>query len=150
MSRAHRAFSALELTIVLVLVGLILSALAPQIQGGLQKKRQQSKFYVQLLQLQVQRYCEDHQGSPPGELSDLTKVTDQAGRVVDLAGRSADEGPTFGPYLEELPLEPVSGSRGVLVGHRSGTTGWRYWPETGAVEAAYESTSDVQAACSGR
>ncbi len=148
MSREHRAFSALELTIVLVMVGLILAALAPQLQGGLQKKRQQSKFYAQLLELHVQRYREDHQGRPPSELSDLTRVTDASGRLLEAdAGESTApvEGPTFGPYLDELPLEPVSGSRGVLVGHRSGTTGWRYWPETGDVEAAYESTSTTPA-----
>ena len=107
----------------LVFLALIAAAIEPQVRGGRKQRQQQARFYQQLLELKIERYRGDH-GVAPQQLSDLTRTNDP-----NLEGGR--------PYLQDIPVEPVSRSNQVSSADNPDKAGWIYDANLGRVRPAW-------------
>ena len=141
----HRAFTLVEILIVIIILGILATIVVPQFIGASQDARRSSlASQVQTLRAQIDLYRLQHQDENPPGLNTAGPVdgllawaemlirTD-ANHTANLAGK-------FGPYLQTLPLNPMSDnpasdscdvfvvSADVTPGAASGagTAGWIY------------------------
>lgn len=145
MQTNHRAaFSSTEVFIVLVAVVVLGAAIIPRLAiSTYDTKLSAGRFHTHTLRSQIERYRTDHAGQVPSEtLVELTTKT-------DFDGTCNPENGAFGPYLDAVPLNPLTQTNTVTpvnctpitTGHlptgnliRS-TAGWLYNPGTGELWA---------------
>jgi general secretion pathway protein G len=146
--RAQRAFTVVEILIVGLVLVILATVVIPQFSRASQQSKQDSlKDVLQCLRTQIAVFKAQHQDVPPGYPGgDPTATPAAAAFVAQLTGHtdvdchlSAQALPAFqyGPYLRELPVNPVSGSNSVeMIGNNQpiprpdGKTGWIYKPQT--------------------
>jgi type II secretory pathway pseudopilin PulG len=136
----NRGFPALELAIVLVVLGIVASVVVPRMSRGAPAANPADARdavlvgRLKLLRTAVAAYTRDHGGHPPDPdriVSQLTAYTDWAGRT----NRARTGQHVLGPYLREIPQLPVGDNKGkstiglVTDPH----TGWTYDPITANV-----------------
>lgn len=138
-ARRRSAFTLVEMMIVVVAMAIIAGAVIPQMEDAVEDSRQ-STMLTSLHQLQtiLERYKMEHDGRTPvlvsGSLPQLLGPTDKQGNS------NPGVPPVFGPYLYEIPTNPLNDSSVI----EAATTippeaekypGWLYDANTGQVWA---------------
>jgi type II secretory pathway pseudopilin PulG len=146
--RIHRAFTVVEVLIVVVALGILGMLVIPQFtRASQQSKQNQLKDVIQYLRTQVAVFKAQHQDIPPGYPGGdpvqsptvdafVTQMTSHSDVNFNLNPPGSPAYP-YGPYLSALPTNPVNGRNTVeVVGNNQpvpvpdGTTGWIYKPQT--------------------
>ncbi len=131
-----RAFTLIEVLIVVVVLAIIAGAVIPQFQNSTKNaKSNTTKFNLRMLREQLQVYANEHEGRKPTTLEALTVQTNSIG-----ASGSTSAFP-YGPYVIELPVNSLTDSkvvRAVAVNPPATATGaedagWLYHAASGGV-----------------
>lgn len=137
-SKLRSAFTLVEILIVVVIMAILAATIIPQFtDSATDAKVGTAKFNVTTLRGQIETYKTHHEGLKPGNtLIELTQSTNKAG----TSGTGAAY--PYGPYIRELPANPITGSQAVKVitnnpaqasDVTSGGGGWLYHPGSGNV-----------------
>jgi general secretion pathway protein G len=146
--RARRGFSLVEVLMVIVALAIMAGVVIPQVSGTVgDTKRATALANLNMLTNAIERYRIDHNGAAPDLISarkmpQLTSRTNAAGDV--------GTGPEFiyGPYLADLPANPLSDSKNVYTvvtappASLDLRVGWVYHVETGQVWAGLHAGVD--------
>ena len=108
-----RAFSLVELIIVVVIIGIISAIAIPKMSRGARNAGANTlSMDLSVLRNALELYAAEHDGKFPdaGIGTQLTQYTDMSG----LASLTKDPatGRVFGPYLKEIPPLPVGSKKG--------------------------------------
>ncbi|RMF93904.1 MAG: type II secretion system protein [Planctomycetota bacterium] len=130
MTKKHRnAFTLIEVLIVVVIMAILAAVIIPQFTASTDDAKESSTaFNAHVLRSQLELY-KIHHGSYPADLNMLTIATDKDG----------NPGGQYGPYIDQIPVEPTTGSNGVNTAASkpaapvAGDVGWVYIPTTGEI-----------------
>ncbi|OHB84551.1 MAG: hypothetical protein A2V98_09115 [Planctomycetes bacterium RBG_16_64_12] len=140
LNRHRKAFTLIEVLIVVVIMAILAATIIPQFSSSTQDAKQSSlDFNVHTLQSQIELYKVHHLGNYPTitgtDLPQLTHETDASGTVN--AGASNPTTYPYGPYIVgELPNNPINDLNTVVAGTGAagdGTSGWQYNASTGRI-----------------
>lgn len=151
-SRRIAAFSLVEVMIVVLMLAIVAALVVPQFSNAASTARESAlREDLRYLRTQIIVYRSQHGGVMPGYPNGDTTATPTAEAFVEQLTRYSDaRGNTsamasaeyrFGPYLSEIPLNPVrqSASVQIIIGdfpsEPQGSAGWLYQPSTGRVAA---------------
>lgn len=113
MGAAARGFSLLEITLVLVIIGLLMGVAAVNLLGGTERARKRTtEATMNTYKTQIQAYMVDHAGSPPATLQALVD-----GKYVDADNTGA---PPRDAWKEPFWYNPAPDDRGHPFQLRSG------------------------------
>jgi general secretion pathway protein G len=151
--RARHGFTLVEILIVVVILGILASIVIPQFSNASQTARQNTlKDELRYIRTQIVVYDAQHNDVPPGYpggnvnstptssdfLNQMTLYTDQWGNT----NASYSTTYQYGPYLTQMPMNPVNSLDTVLVVANGasmptpdGTTAFIYQPQTQTVMA---------------
>jgi general secretion pathway protein G len=143
-----RAFTIIEILIVVVIMGILATVVIPQFNSASQQARENTlKDELRYLRTQITVFKAQHQDVPPGYPSGVPTGTPSAGAFAAQMTENSDincyvsltPSPsfTYGPYLSQMPSNPVNGMSSVeMVSNNQalpppdGSTGWVYKPQT--------------------
>lgn len=162
----RKAVSAVEVIVAVVILGLLVALAIPRFtRAAAHEQDARLRGCLKVLRVAIERYYQDHHAfpgqhgdgsspaaSPATFVAQLTKFTDQRGRVSDVK----DALHRFGPYLRDgvpqCPVPPHLGRAGVHV-IRGGTApafadqaaeaGWVYNCQTGQIVANSNATDST-------
>lgn len=161
-SRLHRsqAFTLVEILIVVIILGILAALVVPKFSNASSIAKASSlRSDLRHMRTQVMVYRAQHgvsPGYPNGDSSiaptfealvaQLTQYTSATGEVSALASNQH----RFGPYLQQLPVNPMNYSNQVkfiaagasLPVAPSGDEGWIYQPSTATVMANVEGADE--------
>ncbi len=121
LSPIQRAFSLVELVIVIVIIGIIAAIAVPRFSKATDNANGNSvKSSIVILQNAIDMYKAEC-GGYPGALDLLTSTT-----TINSV--------TYGPYIRSLPNNPLNNSTGAAASCAS-TAGWEYTSSSGAIKA---------------
>ncbi len=130
----HRAFTLVEILIVVVILGILAAVVVPQFANASSSAQTSSmKGSLQVIRSQIELYHAQHDSTYPtlAQLSAawnvLTSRTDAAGSVGTTDGVHV-----YGPYIKKMPYNPFEASQSVAAAPNSGV-GWVYDEATGRV-----------------
>jgi type II secretory pathway pseudopilin PulG len=135
-------FPALELAIVVVVLGIVASVVVPRMSrgapaaSGADARDAVLVGRLKLLRTAVEAYTKDHGGRPP----DPDRIGPQLTTFTDWGGRASPARTgqhVFGPYLRDIPPLPVGENKGkstigLVTDPR---TGWTFDPTTAQIRA---------------
>ena len=130
---ARRAFTLVELLIVVVILGILAAVVIPQFSDASDDARLSAlQENLAVIRKQIDIYKIQHQGRLP----ELDKFTDQMTSKTDVTGKPIGGG-KFGPYLQAIPLNPFSNppSNEVKNDSPSIKNAWYYDESTGEFKA---------------
>lgn len=138
MSKAQKrgGFTLVEVLIVVVIMAILAATIIPQFSDSTKDaKNNTSKFNLHTIRSQIELFKSQHDGKVPTDLLDLTKKTNVSGQVGTTSAYP------YGPYLQELPANPFTGSQTVSAASSnpptaatgSTTAGWLYHAASGGV-----------------
>jgi prepilin-type N-terminal cleavage/methylation domain-containing protein len=131
---ARRAFSLIELVIVVVIIGVISSIAVPRMLSAAETARANAlKGSLSVLNKAAELYAAEHDGKSPAHDESGT-LGDASAMIKRLVGRTKADGTidangAYGPYLREMPLNPYSKLLSVRIdgaASGAGTNGWRF------------------------
>lgn len=134
--RSHRtkAFTLVEILIVVVILGILAAIVVPQFVSAAGEARQSSvKMDLHRIRTQLEVYRQQHGGQFPT----LADFTNQLTLPSDVNGTTAAIGtPGYlnGPYIMEIPNNPLAGTNTVGDG-APGSSAWYYNEATGEFRA---------------
>ena len=147
---ALRAFTLVELIIVVSILGILAAIVLPEFQGHVQQaKESAAKDNLRLLRGAIERYALEHNGVPPGYPNDDQSQT-PSGTIFGLQIKNHG-------YFSDDVLNPFNDSRSIIIildgqsfpDPPTGTSGWYYkpsakqlrlnWPGTDSEGTAYSS-----------
>jgi general secretion pathway protein G len=151
--RIDRAFTLVEILIVVVILGILATVVIPQFSNASQQARENTlKDELQYLRTQVAVFKAQHQDVPPGypggnptATPTMQNLNDQLTLYTDINCNVAGQASSvfaYGPYLSQLPANSINGMTTFeTVGNNQpmpaadGTTGWIYQPQTQTIIA---------------
>ena len=143
----RKAFTLVEILIVVVILGIIAAIVIPRFSNASATARASMLGdQLRVTRMQIEVFKAQHVGVPPGYpqcnrsqtptedafVQYMTGFSDSAGTMNPVSGRR------FGPYLREVPVNPVNDKSSVLVlaygdefpTQASDQYGWIYQPST--------------------
>jgi len=148
-SAGQRAFTMIEILIVVVILGILAAVVVPHFSNATSLTRENTlKDDVRYVKMQVAVFRAQHRDVPPGypngnaaaaptEADFLAQMTQNSSELFTLSA-TATAVCKFGPYLEKMPANPISGKATILVVGNgqplpapTGAYGWIYKPQTG-------------------
>ncbi len=126
-----KAFSLIELLIVISILGIMAAIVLPTFQGNIQKaKEAAAKDSLRILRTTIEAYAAKNNGIPPGYPDNDTS---QAPHPLALFRQLAK-----GNYFQKMPENPFNGMNGLRIfidaapfpTEADGTSGWLYKPAT--------------------
>ncbi|MEM7681375.1 MAG: prepilin-type N-terminal cleavage/methylation domain-containing protein [Planctomycetota bacterium] len=142
-----RAFSLIELIIVIVIIGVIAGMAIPRLSRGANNAGSAAlRGDLAVLRGAIEQYRAEHEGTLP----DVTNFVAQLTQYSNLAGDTFADAPNtatgiiYGPYMREIPKLPVGSKKGLSVVEDSSatTTAWLYNPTTGSITADLGTETD--------
>jgi len=132
------AFTLVEILIVVIILGILAGIVIPNITGVTVISREANlKENLSKIRAQIQVYRQQHTALPAAAdfVDQMTRYTDPDGNVAD----TRDNDYRYGPYLEQMPPNPVTGDTTIRVAanaaqrHPPGDQdgGWWYNETTG-------------------
>ncbi|MCB9845267.1 MAG: prepilin-type N-terminal cleavage/methylation domain-containing protein [Phycisphaeraceae bacterium] len=128
-----RGFSLVELVIVVVIIGIIGAIAAPRLSGQAERAKESAVIGTwQAVTKAVDFYAAEHDGLSPAHSARSTVDTSGTNFVARLVQTTDSDGKSpgmFGPYLRDLPANPINRRRTVRInGAAAGanTHGWRF------------------------
>jgi len=146
----RRAFSLIELLIVIAILGIIGALVVPNLSDASAMARANTlKDELRYLRTQLAVFKAQHRDTPPGYpggdmsqppseavfLEQMTRATDEYCRIGAPSRQYC-----FGPYLSRMPANPLNGLRTIHIvpngapmpppGMPDNSTGWIYKPQT--------------------
>jgi len=159
--RKKRAFTLVEVLIVVVLLAILALVVLPMVSGSVISARESALAHdLQMLRRYVLIYTAQHLEVPPGYPDGDTTQTpteqvfiDQITLSSNTSGQTAAIGtPGFprGPYLMKIPVNPLNHKNTVQVlndgaafpANADGSHGWIYKPETSEVRSDFGGTDE--------
>jgi type II secretory pathway pseudopilin PulG len=160
LAGGFRAFTLVEILIIVTIIGVLAMVVIPQFSNASQQVRQNTlKDDLQYLRTQVTVFKAQHQDVPPGYPNanplfapTVAVFTSQMTLHSDIncnLSRSVSPAFPYGPYLGQLPMNPINNSTSVeMVGNNQplpapdGSTGWIYKPQTQEIIANLKGNDD--------
>lgn len=125
----NRAFTLVELLIVVAVLGILAAIAMPQFESYAQEaKETAAKDNLRILRSTIERYAAQHGGAPPGYPGDDTSRAPSANFFrIQLCRDSA--------YLRKIPENPFNNLNsvrivGAIAAEMAADTGWVYKPST--------------------
>ena len=128
----RRAFTLVEVLIVVAILGILAAVIVPEYKNHTQRAKEASaKESLQMLRTTIERYALDHHGVPPGyPLDDRTYMPDVGAFRRELTKTEH--------YLSEIPANPFNGTTTATIiaddqpfpTEPDGLTAWIYKPAT--------------------
>jgi general secretion pathway protein G len=122
-SRRSAGFTLVEILIVVIILGILAAIVIPQFTNASQDARKNSlTSQLQTVRSQLELYKLQHLDQLPSVLAAGGAGTGAWAQMVEQtnADQSVTGTPTFGPYLQQAPINPLNSS--TAVGVVSGTT----------------------------
>ena len=121
--RNRKGFTLIEILIVVIILGILAAIVIPQFTNASQDARKNSlTSQLQTLRSQVELYKLQHLDQLPALLTDWSQLVNRTDQNGGTTGTLA-----FGPYLQQVPKNPLNGHSTVL---QSGTLDSRGIPAT--------------------
>jgi len=143
-SGSRHGFTLTELLIVVVILGILAAATTVLYRGVVDAVGDVTlQANQRLLATQVEAYRLDHRGQYPS----LDSFSDQLTMATNEEGETAPPGTPgfpYGPYLDEIPANPVTGGNSVGDG-APGTSDWYFSPDTGQIDSVRTDASQIEA-----
>jgi prepilin-type N-terminal cleavage/methylation domain-containing protein len=145
-----KAFTLVEILIVVALLGILAAIVIPSIQGHVtEAKESAAKDNLRVLRNSIELYASQHKGVAPGHTSDdSSRQPDSKTFSTQMIG--------MGKYLPKLPSNPFNGKNAIyFVGNSTnfpaapfGTTtyGWLYKASTKTIKLNWQGTDSTSAA----
>jgi general secretion pathway protein G len=129
-----RAFTLVEILIVVVILGILATIVIPQFSNASQQARESTlKDDLRYLRTQIGVYKAQHEDVAPGISGDFA---DQLSKYTDVLGNTSptvDNTFKYGPYLLRMPINPLNGKDTIKLSTAADpttdvddTTGWIY------------------------
>jgi len=130
-NRKASGFTLVEILIVVVILGILAAIVIPQFTSASETARKSSLVsQLQTIRSQLELYQVQHNGDYPTAAqmwTNLTSPTNVSGTVVAAGTVGA-----YGPYLQQAPINPFTGTSTVAAG---ATGAWQYTAATGEIKA---------------
>lgn len=134
MRRARKAFTLVEILIVVIVLGILAAIVIPQFSNASTDAKASSlQTNLQIVRGQIELYKLQHDGDYPA----LTTFSNQLTLASKLDGTTAALGTAgydYGPYLQAIPMNPYTNTNTVGEG-AAGTSAWYYDEDTGEFRA---------------
>ena len=137
-----KAFSLIELLIVISILGIMAAIVLPTFQGNIQKaKEAAAKDSLRILRTTIEAYAAKNNGIPPGYPDNDTS---QAPQPIEVFRQLVQ----LGEYLSKMPENPFNGMNGLRIfidaapfpTEANGTSGWLYKPATKEIRLNWPGT----------
>jgi general secretion pathway protein G len=112
MRQSAKAFTLVEILIVVIILAILAGVVLPQIPEVISTSRESTlKENLAKIRAQLEVYENQHADLPAGALfvTQMIRYTDFDGETSDTKSDTH----RFGPYLEQMPPNPVTGSKDV-------------------------------------
>ena len=144
---AKKGFTLVEILIVVIILGILAAIVIPQFTSASAEARISNlATNLQSVRSQILLYKTQHVETYPGSASDATVFGKQMMQYSDVTGAvsaTPSSSYPFGPYLQAVPVNPISGIATVTVVNAGGTVfsapssdgGWWFNMVTGEFRA---------------
>ncbi|MFN7021490.1 MAG: type II secretion system protein [Phycisphaerales bacterium] len=139
--RSYRAFSLVELVMVVATIGIVAAIAAPRMSSAATSANTTAVLAnIRILDNAAEVYAAEHNGVSIGLEFDGVTPVDGAMLILRLTSTTDEDGKAggwFGPYLHTIPRNPGNGLRTVRInGDPAGSDlyGWRFDTGTGRFE----------------
>jgi len=123
MTRKSRGFTLVEILIVVIILGILAAIVIPQFTSASSDARNNSlASTLQTMRGQIELFKIQHGDTPPDQTALVTVLTGKT-RTADVTTTNAAG--TFGPYVQQFPINPLNGSSSVSATTGAGV-GWVY------------------------
>ncbi len=156
MVTSVKAFTLIEIMVVVVLLGILAAIVVPQMTGASNEAREAALLTdLRMVRTQIELYKLQHEGMYPGYVVSGGTISEWSGTqfVLQMAGttdKTGDlNGTGSGPYLERFPLNPYVASPSAAASVKEGSpdgvgAGWVFDPDANKFHANDRNTEHQQ------